>query len=109
MSPECSIWIREEDKEKILQKMEENNEEEALYEGHKIDELYVDRYDGSLTGFIEVGDIGVSVWIPFVEWITQFIKFNTFEEIEEQVKKHQTEIKKIQENIKEIKQVLEVS
>ena len=84
----CSIWISDEDKIEIVSKVIEHDENvcEALFDGHDIDELYIET-DGSLYGFIEIGPIGVSINIPFEEWFGLFKKYGAWEELRKQIEK----------------------
>lgn len=79
MKQECSVWIAEENFDKVINKIKTHDEANPLYEGHSIEELYINSHDGSMEGFIIIGEIGVSVWIPFGDWFSNFIKFKAFD------------------------------
>ena len=76
----CSIWVDKNDIKKIIVDLLEYEEGDALYEGHEIDEFYIES-NGAMEGFIEVGPIGFSVQIPFDDWFQQFKKYKAFKEL----------------------------
>ena len=88
-----SIWIASEDKEKILKVVEAYEEGDPLFEGHSIDELYIDPHSGAFQGFIDIGLIGVSVDIPFEEWFREFLRLKSFESLEGFLRTHHKEVK----------------
>ena len=84
----CSIWIddRLENKKGLIEKILDYDGSDCLYEGHEVDELYIER-DGALEGFINVGEIGVGINIPFEEWFGLFKKYKAFDELRQQIEK----------------------
>jgi hypothetical protein len=100
------IWISKEEVPRIKKKLEDFVEEDALYEGHKIEELYIDRWSGDLEGFIGIGDIGVAIHIPFEEWVAQFIHFGSFEDLPVIFKRKQQELLKACESAETLNQHL---
>ena len=104
-----SIWIDKKDKEEIIKTIANYDEldGEALYEGHHIDEFYIDRHTGDLEGFISVGPIGVSIDIPFQGWFAQFLKFGSFEDLEYFLAEHQDKVKEAYMVLKNIRSLSE--
>ena len=95
MKEQCGVWITKEDFSKIIENIKNHDEEEPLYEGHSIDELYIDSATGSMEGFITIGDIGVNIWIPFGEWFSNFVKFDAFDNLEEFMDNHKDAIDEV--------------
>lgn len=91
MITQCSIWIGEDDFEKIIEKIKNHDESVALYEGHDIGELFIEP-DGSMYGFISVGDIGVGIHIPFGEWFSEFVKFKSFKTMLDFMERHREKL-----------------
>lgn len=104
-----SIWIDKKDKIKIMADILEYDEldGEALYEGYKLDELYIDRKTGDIEGFISVGPIGVGIGLAFQDWFTQFLKFKAFEDLEYFLAEHQDEVKRAYMILKNIQSLSE--
>jgi hypothetical protein len=50
----------------------------SLYETEEVEELYLEN-DGKLTGFIQVGQVGVAIDIPFEVWFEEFKKHKAFD------------------------------
>lgn len=97
-TPQCSIWMAEKDFEKIIENIKNHDEGDPLYDGHNIEELYIDSHDGAMNGFISIGDVGVSIWIPFGEWFANFVKFKTFEDMIDFMEAHQEDVKETIDN-----------
>lgn len=74
----CSIWIDKESKKEIINDVFDFEEGDCLYQGHEIDELYLEK-DGKLSGFINIGPIGVAIDIEFDEWFQEFKKHKAFD------------------------------
>ena len=100
-----AIWIDKKDKEQIIKDVANYDELicESLYEGHHIDEFYIDRTTGDMEGYIDVGPIGIGVDIPFQDWFTQFLKFGSFEDLEYFLAEHQDEVKKAHMTLKNVR------
>ena len=98
MKDECSLWIEEKDFDAIIEKIQNHDESDPLYEGHNIEELYVNSSNGTLEGFITIGDIGVGIWIPFGEWFSNFVKFKAFDKMIDFMENHQHEVEDAVDN-----------
>ena len=84
----CSIWIDErvEKKTELMSKIMKYDGSDCLYDGHEIDELYIEK-DGSLEGFISIGEIGVGINIPFEEWFGLFKKYDAWDALRVNIEK----------------------
>ena len=98
-----SIWIEDKSKKEIIEAVKNHNEEDPLYDGHHIDEFYIDRSSGAIEGYISVGPIGVGIDIPFEDWFAQFLKFGSFEKLEYFLAENQERVKAVQMVLKNIR------
>ena len=95
MNPQCSIWIEQAKFDKIIEKIRNHDEADPLYDGHIIEELYINSHDGSMEGFISIEEIGVSIWIPFGDWFSNFIKYKAFEDLTDFLEEHQETVQNV--------------
>ena len=104
-----NIWIDKKDKVQIVKDIIDYDELicESLYDGHRIDEFYIDRHTGNMEGWIDVGPIGIGIDIPFQDWFTQFLKFGSFEDLEYFLAEHQDEVKKAYMTLKNVRTLSE--
>ena len=101
-----SIWICEKDKKVLVRKIQAQNEEDPLFDGGKIEELYIDS-DGSIYGGETIGKVFVRIDIPFEVWIGQFLRFNSFDTMLSIIEKREEDIKKIKEKLEKLKSRLD--
>jgi len=98
-----SIWITEEGKEALIKKIQAQNEEDPLFDGGKIEELYIDEDTGTLYGEEQIGEISVNIDIPFEIWIEQFLRFDSFDTMHSIIVRREEDIKKIKKKLDEIR------
>lgn len=101
-----SIWIDPDDYERVIKKIKATKHGEAIYEGYKIDELYIEDTTGDLAGWINIGDIGVSIEIDFGDWFKEFIRLKAFEDLEYFLTNHQEKVKKILEGVQKCNSII---
>lgn len=104
-----TIWIEKKDKYKVVNKIMDESEEEPTFEGLDINEFYIDKSDGSLDGYIQVEEIGLGINIPFKDWFVQFLKFNSFDNLDEYLSKHKEDIEKTYKKLEEMRKKLKPS
>lgn len=102
-----SIWIAEEKKTALIKKIQVQNEEDPLFDGGKIEELYIDKDTGAIYGGERIGKIFVGINIPFEVWIEQFLKFDSFDTMFSIIARREEDIKKIKKKLEKIKRELE--
>ena len=102
-----SIWICEKDKKVLVRKIQAQNEEDPLFDGGKIEELYIDKETGAIHGGEEIGKVFVRIDIPFEVWIGQFLRFNSFDTMLSIIEERDEDIKKIKEKLEKLKSRLD--
>jgi len=98
------IWIINEDKEKTIEDIKNHDESDPLYVGHTLDELYVDMSTGNLDGFMQIGNLGIGINIPFEEWVRNFIRLGVFENLPELFERKREELIEAQKSVEEIRE-----
>jgi len=101
-----TIWIDKKDKEKIIKKIEKASVDEPVFEGLDIEDLYIDEDTGELVGFIGIEELGVGINIPFQEWFSEFLKFNSFDELIKFLENHRQEVEKAIKKVNKVKKLI---
>jgi len=71
------IWLKEEDKEHIIDDVKEHDPDDPLYAETSIEEMYIGR-DGRLQGFFEVENMQVTINLDLDEWLPELFRRGSF-------------------------------
>jgi len=78
------IWLKEEDRENIIDDVREHDADDPLYAETSIEEMYIGR-DGRLQGFFEIENMQVSINLDLDEWLPELFRRGSFSRLRDEI------------------------